>query len=196
MPLVIPAGHAQLRFVMSLLGDPEKMITTIGVQHTATNLAGMVAVCNQAFDAWRVRMLPHISNFYQLDKVVGSFGPSPGSVTAESTAAVAVAGNAGAALPQNNAILIKKRSGQGGRKHQGRMYVPGLAEGAVNNTGVIDTAVVTAWQNSANNFLADMIAAADINACVILHNDATLPSEILQLTVDNLLATQRTRLRR
>jgi hypothetical protein len=121
-----------------------------------------------------------------------------------------------AVLPQNCAMLIKKKTAKAGRRNSGRMYIPSgyMAEADVSNNGSIATASLQAYQNWANGFLGNMTdpiavppAPATSFILSLLHSEPTddqgnvtgpapIPTDITSLVVDSRIATMRTRLRR
>lgn len=112
-------------------------------------------------------------------------------------ASTTVGGTAvGSVVTPNVAVLIKKRTALGGRKNQGRWFLPWcLPENAVDEIGLISGSTVNGLQAAMNAVLA---AATSANLpFVILHRtDPGVPPQVTALTVDNLVATQRRRLGR
>jgi hypothetical protein len=112
-------------------------------------------------------------------------------------------GSAQAKLPQNCAMLVRKSTAKGGRRNQGRFFIPGiLDESDVSNTGVIVGSAVATYQTVANDFLTglsdDDPVGSSIPMC-LLHaegiSDTPSPTIVNRLTVDTTLSTQRRRLR-
>lgn len=101
--------------------------------------------------------------------------------------------------PANCALLVQKRTALAGRTNRGRMFIPGVVtETTVQESGVIDNATVVALQAVAVAFLADI--AATSRSMVILHSEETGPvlpvaPVVTQLVVQNILGTQRRRMR-
>jgi len=105
--------------------------------------------------------------------------------------------------PVNTAILMQKRSAEGGRENRGRMYLPParLTEGDISKLGVIESTALASLNSSANNWLSDVEAISTDpdpqTNLVILHSDPdSLPTIITDLEVASVVATQRRRLRR
>jgi len=97
----------------------------------------------------------------------------------------------------NVAVLLKKRSGRGGRRGRGRMYMPWfVAEGDVDEGGRITPSQVTNITAAATAF-RNALSAAD-RSMVILHSaGATAPGSpdvVTSLVCDPFVATQRRRL--
>lgn len=118
---------------------------------------------------------------------------NPGGVSGVSSSGF-VGNDTSAAMPPQVAVLIRKTSNTGGRRGRGRMYVPGLAQSASLEGGYLVAATQANWQQRFDTFLSSL-AAADL-PMVILHNDiAFIPSGVTTLSVQNILATQRRRIR-
>ncbi len=108
--------------------------------------------------------------------------------------------NAGSFLPQNCAFLLHKRSGLGGRKNRGRMYLPGVNEALVDDKGLMSTTAINGVNAAAAATLADIIAIEGVERMVILHTQplgpvGTVPTPVTTLLLDPVLGTQRRRLR-
>jgi hypothetical protein len=190
MALVIPDGFAQAIWRWSLSGDPETMVSTIGLE---TPVTGQI-VAEEFADVW-------LSEFPAGNMAVGwtfrgaevRFGqPSGPPLVYDAFRSVAGSGG-GASLPSNCALLVKKRTALGGRQGRGRMYVPmtSVGEGGVDPNGMIDSATVTALQAAWTNIYNQLDA-------VLLHDSSgpvTLPTPITSLGVDSRIATQRRRMR-
>jgi hypothetical protein len=103
-------------------------------------------------------------------------------------------------LPQNCALLVKKQTALGGRQNRGRFFLPGmLTEEGVNNVGVIAAGDRQSYQNKASSMLTSLAVGPLIAPMVILHNDTPTPvpdpTPVTSLYVDNVISTQRRRLR-
>jgi hypothetical protein len=201
----IPIGYGQLSFKWALTGDPQPMISTMGFgvrnnptpsQQLLNDAAGQLessfrarlgfATAASIIAGWTYHGADFLLRPDAGDAIAGHVGPS---VTGTAT---------GETLPVNTAILVKKRTALGGRKHRGRMYIPmaRVTENTVSKLGVIDSTEHTSLQTAFNNWLADN-QAVDGAEMVILHSDETLvPTPINALQVDNTVASQRRRLRR
>lgn len=194
MSLVIPPGFALVSYKFSLIGDPEVMVTTLGIdmdgfaggQDAADELAGQFLVGFTPAD-----ILSDYS-FLGTTVAVGQDGGDPvnylGVPTADGEATL------GSALPQNCAFLVQKRSGVAGPQGRGRMYLPPFAaiESEISSNGVLSPGATAAIQGRVND-------AFPVDSAVILHDalsPTTVPTPITVLVLSNLLATQRRRLRR
>lgn len=181
--------------VFNQTGDADPMITTLATEWTSGSET-LTALATRVGNAWntRIRTLQHTSYIFQRIDTIGR--DSSGT----ETAAVVLYGNAGGgggnALPPNVATLVKKNTGLRGRKNRGRMYVPGLAgEGDVDNNGFISGASLGTFQTAFTNFFNDLDGATPVSDIMLLHEDNSLATRVSSLEVENLVATQRRRLR-
>ncbi len=108
--------------------------------------------------------------------------------------------------PPNVAVLVKKKTGFGGRKNRGRIYLPwSVSESNINEVGVIDAAGMA----TVTNALAAFKAISPNLTQVIANRVYDLPwdnparqliavnigKEVLSMVVDPIVATQRRRVR-
>lgn len=201
MALIIPPGYSQLVMRMTLTGDPEPIVNTIGVQHGVS--IDFQDLVNALDVAWKLTpgIRAEVSNQYAFvgcTLYVGQDGGPPAIY--ESTNPPEQGGGAGAPLPQNCGVLVTKRTAVAGRRNKGRWYVAGIGEGAVDATGTIAGVTVTAWQNAVNATFANMQLGTAVDDLVILHTAGGttppgLPTPITQMVVQSKMATQRRRLR-
>jgi hypothetical protein len=110
-----------------------------------------------------------------------------------STPAAAGGTVGGGSVPPNSAYLLKKTTALGGRKHRGRSYIPGVPREWVDGSGAISTTHQTAVNNAALAFL-DFLGAVDCSM-QLLHTGTETPDEVISWNCQQLLATQRRRLR-
>jgi hypothetical protein len=104
--------------------------------------------------------------------------------------------SAGETSPPNVAILVHKRTDFGGRRGQGRCYIPGgyLSDPSVGNTGAITTGALATLNTNINGFRTKIETAG--GRLVLLHeSESILPRNIIGVDVDAVIATQRRRLR-
>lgn len=95
-------------------------------------------------------------------------------------------------------VLVRKNTGQPGRKNRGRMYLPGISEDGVDPLGTVIEGYRNGWQSVITSFFSATLAADFIP--VIFHNIDSLPAgpddgptDITSLTVEPRVATQRRR---
>lgn len=193
MTLVIPPGYAQAAFRFSLTGDPEVMVTTVGVNmdsFSGTAVESAEALAAHWLDAFGAAGYPSTWQFRGVVLRVGQDGGPP--VIAEAPRNVAGTASLNC-LPNNCAILVRKQSDLGGRAGRGRFYLPPcyLSEANVNNNGVIDSAGLPNLQTAMDDVFTGF-------NWVILHDDVgppIVPTPITGFSVQSQIATQRRRMR-
>lgn len=224
MPLTIPAGEGTAAVRMRYGADPEEMVCTFGIRAGGSVLN--TASAERILAAWIARIRPLQDDSIGIVGVTIRVRDDGGGdfVYDAAPAAASVGGTVGAGLPSNCAILARKFTGRAGRRGRGRMFIPGINEGAIDEVGLLTPAGITAWDGALANFLADLGAAATAGppatAPVIMtvqHNNTTsstrnsgggvttvtttqgaagpLPDVVTQLRVDGRIGTQRRRLR-
>jgi hypothetical protein len=92
------------------------------------------------------------------------------------------------------AYLLKKVTNVIGKKNRGRMYLPGVQETMVGNTGFVDGTRAADLTVAGNFFLAKQLAD-DIPMYLLHSNPADAPNFVDRLECDTKVATQRRRLR-
>lgn len=203
MTLEIPPGWAHVSVEHRATGDPDPWYTTWGIQVPTD---GVAAGVEQLLDAYKASFESLLGNHVSVtgaNVVVGNDG-DPVRFFQPSTGGTWVGDKTTGMLPQNCALLIKKNTGLGGRRHQGRCFMPGgLPEGDVDNVGVIATGQYNLWTTAVNAFLTELdlpLGVGDEETGIyILHNDSgtppVAPSRVISLVVDPVISTQRRRLR-
>ena len=204
MSLIIPAGFAQASVILRNDGDPDPWSVTFGVtvDQPLSELPEK-ALCIAA--AFRDSFLVSMNAATVLERVHMAVGTgSSDHYIYERTFGFPGSG-ATEKLPQNCALLVRKRSALTGRQGRGRMYIPNvLSDSVVNSVGVIQPSSVDAFQDVADLFL-DALANptepfAIASPMVLLHStpkSGTLPepNSVTSLTIDSTISTQRRRLR-
>lgn len=204
MPLIIPPGFGQAVYELRLTGDSEPMVVTMGhdLGFWAGDFQGAADRLHVDFGA---NVMPALTNDYTFTGVTLYVGqdPPPPLVVTSTQADVAGAGSA-AGLPQNCAMLWRKRTDLAGRRGRGRIYLPGLEEGLVNEAGIITSVALASFQAQADAWYEDLTTTGpgfEPNPPVVLHRSEgagvePAPTPITLFEVDELIATQRGRLRR
>ncbi len=129
---------------------------------------------------------------------IGQDGGPP--TIGESTTEAVFGARVMASVTPNVALLVKKKTSLGGRKHRGRWYIPwAVNESDADENGFILAADVQIAQTQMNNTLANLSGSGV--ALHILHNfvagsPTPAPTQVNQLLVDPLVGTQRRRLGR
>jgi hypothetical protein len=199
MGVLIPPGFGQLTFVMTKSGDAEPMMNTQGVD-PAGSVLDPSEIAASAYAAWAAGPLTQMPATMVLTKVIYSVGQDGGDpITYENPGSSAGAGGE-TYLPQNCAVLVRKRTALGGRRNRGRLFVPYLAtESNCDAVGILTPSYRTGLQDIFDD-LFDAFTTAGI-APVVLHDPGGIgvepaPTPMVNYVVDNKIATQRRRLRR
>jgi hypothetical protein len=201
MPEVIPQGFGRLAHKFRLAGDNEPMFVTCGWGAEGA-IADLYDTARQMHDAMKSVHVQRGSAAYTLQETTvyyrASADPSPQVAT---FAAPWVGGNAGDAFPSNTAFLLKKITAKGGRRHQGRMFYPGVNEGNVDSLGQVGASIVTSFNTLLATYIVNIEAIAGVLGLFILHSQPQNlliddPTRITQIMCDGRVATQRQRLRR
>jgi len=204
MALVIPPGFAALSLQFRHTEDPEPWYVTFGVDISDAG-GDTTAIGTAAMSAFHQHVMPQFSNLVSLtgvDVVVGQDGPDPVRAFVASTT-LRNGSEVGQKLPQNCALLVRKNTALGGRRNRGRYFLPGiLNEAQVTATGIVDPGSVAIYQTQQGLFLADLadgLGGVPSIPMVLLHSQGLSvvpePTPVTTLSVDNLIATQRRRLR-
>lgn len=196
---VIPPGFAHCANRFALVGDPEPIFVTFGLDVSGVSGDFTAAAINVS-TAWAAANSPlnNLSNQYTLNGIILTVGQDGGDPIIVEYSPSQAGRSSSAPMPQNCAYLVRKRTGLGGRQHRGRLFMPGLNETLVDPAGVMSSATVAVLQGDWDAFLA---AVNDPTPMVILHSDPLVgsppaPTDVTSLPVDNRIATQRRRLRR
>jgi hypothetical protein len=195
MSLRIPVGFAEASLQFTFLGSTKLMISSLGIDLTTgfgADQTNTDNILNTMKDALEVPLSAdwNVAPF----KVV--YGQDGADVTFFGTGTTDAGDAAGAALPPGNAVLVRKVTLLGGRRNQGRMFIPGVREGNTTVAGTLSGGEQTAWQTAVSAMQTNLVALAAVDAIVLLHNEAPFdPTPIASLIVQSLTATQRRRLR-
>ena len=206
MPLVIPPGFAHVAVEHRADGDPDPWYCTFGID-TSDAGAAYPDIALKIINAWAVSWENIIGTFVTFSGVQLTVGQDGAEELRLYFPFDTFEGlNTSQKLPQNCAMLIKKQTLLGGRRNRGRMFIPGAVdEDQVSNTGVINSPKVTEWGNAAQLFvdnLADpayLFGAQAAIPMVLLHSTGNTPTgdptPVAFATCDNVISTQRRRLR-
>lgn len=186
-------GQQQLVFHVRLAGDPEDMLTTVGLDQGDMTDVQALALGHAAFENEVVPMINEEYEYVGADFVRQESGGAVVTSNSVSTAG----GRSGAPAIPNTAVLARKLTAGIGRGKNGRMYIPGATVADLEQTGALTSGARSAW----NAALADFLTAlnAGITTQVAVVNRSTPPGgsteEITSLVCDARVATQRRRLR-
>lgn len=195
----IPAGYHNVEFVYRH-GDATRDCTfAIGIKDLG-DPATPSAIVDLMVTTWTDTGHPGAPSAYSTEWLflgcVDTYEDESGPIRYEHP--VVQAGSATLSpVPINSAILINKVTGAGGRRNRGRLFYPPVypTEGDVSALGVIQSSDVTALQAKFDSWYT--AAVADDMQPVLFHQTgAQLPTVITSFKVQNLLATQRRRMRR
>lgn len=203
MAVVIPEDFHQVTFLWRHTSLNRDFATVFGGAATAS--ASLVSIAETWVDAWDAELKARTDASLQLRSMLVRQGPNSGPLPGDS-AEIAVGVNGTLAFessPVNCCLLVKKTTLFGGRANRGRSYWPGLiSDTDVSEVGIIGGATVTAIQTDISAFLAAVITGNGTTTLpidpVILHDETsptTAPTPIQSLVVQNLIATQRRRIR-
>ena len=136
----------------------------------------------------------NISAGCTLDHVTFNLGSSDPDNPTHDEASGAPGLSSGVVHGLATAILVQKRSLSGGRRHRGRVFYPGAEKNGVGSDGIIDSGVVTGLQTNWDDMVTGMQGLG--YAPNLFHNTAPFtPTGVSEFSVQNKIATQRTRLR-
>lgn len=194
---IVPPGFAQVTVALKHTALTRQAAVVFGVDAAGQPDPDLLA---ESIDLrFRTHLGPRIDSEVQIGPVSVSVGQDGGEPTLGSTSATTPGGRSGTSEPPQVAVLLKKRSARGGRRGQGRMYLPwAVNDGSISEAGVITTADVTQITGAATAFLDAL--ASDATPMVILHSlgssDPGSPNVVTSLICDPVVATQRRRLGR
>lgn len=204
MPKLIPPGFIDVSVKVQRTGDPDLYITTFGARiltppFTQANTQSMAGLIQQSFDG--------VTGTGEILKGVTVRVGQDGDPLVMEGPLNTVGLSSGTRTPPNTAVIVSKLSALGGRRNRGRMFWPSISEGTVDDLGLITTATLNAYQTEFNNFLIGLRGgggfAQNTDEMVILHSTNPLspaptppPTIVTALRVEQLVGTQRRRLRR
>lgn len=183
----IPLGYAHVVYKFITSGVGRKAAITHGVQLTGTDFGEARAA--DLYDLFVLEVMPSLTSNVSLQSVLVKYGPSSSGPAFEHGGS-AVGGFASAGMAPNSAYLVRKRTALGGRANRGRLYLPGVAEAAVDESGNIDP---SGLQTNINDWFAGLSALG--MPMYLLHTGSSDPTDVSNLVVDSKIATQRRRLR-
>lgn len=206
MTLEIPPHYAHVLHSFRLEGDPDPFAITYGVEVSdppvAADVNGLAGALHVAFYE---NVIPQMSSQIILQateiRYQGDALPAPPAigVFTEDHAG----GNTGATViaPQNVAFLVHKRTALAGRHGRGRLFLPGVPEGSVDNVGNVLAGTLTGFNAALATWRTDIAADVNFVGMVVLHDDASIsptpaPTLVTSISMDPVVATQRRRLRK
>lgn len=199
MALVIPPGYAHVSTRFALDNYPRQAVCTWGIKLNGTTLDPDELAWEQysAFvNAWGGFYDNNVT-FTGVRTVVGQDGAEP-TIGFHEGDTKGAGGNRESTSPAI-AVLIDKRTGQGGRRNRGRMFLPWAAtESWVSESGVISSAGMNVLREAAGSFFdnvkGDGTFAYGSDGMYVLHGPFHgEPTLVTSLSVSNIVSTQRRR---
>lgn len=184
--LVIPAGFAECSFEMHQNDTLQPAVCTLGVNTDDPTLLAQIG------DLWRDDMLSEMNNSWTYVAFRASVA---GGVLVTATYSDPGIGGGSGTSPQVS-YLYRKHTLAVGRANRGRMYYPGCDETSVDADGRVSAGKVLGLQTQADLFVSDLGGLATPVVPYILHHSALAPTAINAITIENVVATQRRRLKR
>lgn len=197
MGIVIPNGYGQITWkgFHGATGQLWACTQGFSVEDVPLNLLNFAGDC---YDAWGDNICPQQTSSTALLSCLVKLGPGNLGASAEFSGP-ATGGVDVPTLPSNVAVLVRKVTASGGRANRGRMFVPGMAEGSVSNTGTIGSPTLPNWQAAFDQMQSDLEGSSGIENLRVLHDESSpvaTPTVQVSYAVQALVATQRRRLRR
>lgn len=196
MGVEIPIGYGQATFIFAVAGKPGEMVTTLGYD-APTDFGPSVA-------AAAIRTIWSNSGAPFAAANVLDNCTFRGVKTTEMTATGPIVGQSlvnvvgtlsGSGLPPNCAFLVRKGTDRGGRQGRGRMFIPPVVygESGVDSAGSIIGLFVS--QFDAKLLQALTAQNASDYPAMLFHESGSTPDLVTSLSTQNMIATQRRRLR-
>lgn len=173
--------------------------TTLGFNMTSLAEPDLGALGTEISDVWQARFRALTDSDWTLERIRLE------DATRSVEVPVVLAGTLSAvAPPPNTSVLFSYKAIGKGPRNRGRSYWPGLvAEGAIDERGVINPAAIPPLVTAMNNFFTDIEALDGVTSHAIAQSSypgqASPPQDpwpsVVTRTVGALVATQRRRLR-
>jgi hypothetical protein len=191
----IPAGFAQVNWHFDGSGLPSKGEITLGLD-VSDFLGSGEDIAEAASSEFEATILPQLANTVRLSFTSIKVGPDATGPTYEH-ALGAFGSKSGSAAAPNTAALCIKQTAFGGHAGRGRMFLPGIPEGDINEGGTLGGTYLAALQGAVNTFHTGW-DGYNLTP-VLLHGPGSplsTPTPLTGMTVSATVATQRRRLRR
>lgn len=190
--MTIPEGYAQVQHTFGGALVPTGAMVTYGINHTLYGDEGQDAA-DFLYTTFQGAIMGRLSVDLFHTACIVKYGPDEDGPTFEHLESDN-GGQSGSAMPPNVAYLIKKGTASGGRRNRGRMYLPGVAEANVDDTGLLNSVFLAAAGADFASFIGFL--TAELLPMVILHDGPGAPTVVTSFQLDARAATQRRRLRR
>lgn len=208
---MLPEGFVRVTWNWTGAGLP-RGASTVFVVENAADQDGATIVGNISDALVGSTLMANITDDVRITGWVIKHGPDETGPIFESSVIVAGTQVAASAAP-NTSFLIRKSTTLGGRRGRGRMYLPGVPETNVDDAGLLAGAAVSAINTDLGAFLINMTTEGlplmlehfPKTEWVLNENQQPRrvpvagtvpnPTQVVGLTVDPTVATQRRRLR-
>lgn len=207
----IPTGYAQVSLIFSGVNVPNGAAVVFGVKNDVAGSAiGVASTVGGVFAS--SGLLARLTSDITFVRTDCKLGPNETGPIGSSTTGAGNGAQSASSEPPNTAMLVTKITDIGGRRGRGRMFFPGVDSGNVNDDGTIGSTYLAAYQTDVDDFL-NGLAAGQV-PMYLLHGPKTEwqliggqprrvpvagaipdPYEVIGLQCDNVVATQRRRLR-
>lgn len=154
--LWIPDEFTQLSFIHTSTLTPDSIVTTLGVSAVGDEIDQ--AQLDAIKTAWATHLVDNMDDSITFVRVDSA--EQAGVTLTSASGAQGTTVGTGASL--NCAAIIKKVTGQPGRKGRGRMYLPTVAEANVDAGGNLTSGFIDAMNDSMADFVADSLAAGAV----------------------------------
>lgn len=194
--MIVPEGFANVHFVFSVAGSPNEMGFGIGFEPDEAMSTEDIA--REASLAFSATFFPTPTGLLTGWTYLGTraaqttFGEP---ALADYQTVIAGTQTLGGP-PCNTAVLVKKVTGLGGRRHRGRLFMPpfNLEEDQISNAGQLGTTYMTSQVTKWGDVWDAWVAALLLP--VLLHTDPATPATAITAFVpQSLAASQRRRMR-
>lgn len=189
----IPPGYAQINLIYGGVAMPRGAQNALGA-FISPFVGDTQALADSIANEWKIALQPALPSTVRMVSVRVKKGPN--ATGSEAVKAVGVNGSRSTDVDAPNVCaLVRKVTASGGRTNRGRLFHPGVAEGGTDAGGVLQSGERTLLQARYDLLVSNLVA---INVgLVILHTALELvPTPITSLAVQDLVATQRRRLRK
>jgi hypothetical protein len=195
--LPIPVGAAQVLIPLAHSGIARSAAITFGID-VSGSLGTGTEIADRIMTAFHTTILDKMDLEVTAGPVHVNLGTGAGASNPTQGTTTFTGGQVQSSLPSNCAVLVKKSTALGGRHNRGRLFVPWMvAEGSVDEGGIIAPSEVTTFQTACTAFLTSLNGTTTSAPMVLLHQSGSAaPTPVTALVVDRLIATQRRRLGR
>lgn len=192
----IPLGYAQANLIFSGAAAPTGAQVTLGLDVTGF-APGPSDAAEAVHNAYTTALIQNLQvESIALDTVTVKYGPNATGPSGEFSDPTPGA-ETDDGVPPNTSMLVQKVTAFGGRAGRGRLFLPGLPETRLEDTGVFTALWVSSAQTAFDSFLTELDTAN--LPPVLLHDEGSpisTPTPITSFQPVALAATQRQRLRR